>query len=194
MGTFSDDRYAKKYPITPGHRVVLSRRLASQKGIALVMALIMSLAIMAMAGGVLFFVTQSTLLSGAGKRYSTASEAADGGVNFMKDMINKTMRGDVQPSDSATWDMVDATPACLTDAILSNTTWNVGNLCRPTITFGNFTANVTLTQLYKIGIGTVEFASSTGTGGVATFYKITVAVTGPDNASAEDSVLYRYIN
>jgi len=171
-------------------------RLASEGGIALVFALIMSLAIMAMAAGVLYFVNQSTQISGAGKNYATASEAADGAVNLMKDVINLTLRADPDLADLLTQTWEDP-PACIAtaEAVLNNDTWDETNPCLATVDMGNgFIANVSLAHLYRLGFGTVEFASSTGTGSSAVFYKISVQVTGPNNASADSSMLYRFIN
>jgi len=170
-------------------------RLASESGIALVLALIMSLAIMAMAAGVLYFVNQSTHISGAGKNYTTASGAADGAVNLMKDVINLTLRAD--PDLATVLPQVKDPTACITTAaaVLNNDVWHEGNPCLTTVNMGNgFTANVSLAHLYKLGLGTLEFASSTGTGTSASFYKISVQVTGPNNASADSSMLYRFIN
>jgi len=57
----------------------------SERGIALVLALLMSLMIMALAASVLYVVAQSTRLSGATKRFATAAEAADGAVQAAKE-------------------------------------------------------------------------------------------------------------
>jgi len=170
--------------------------LAPERGIALVLALMMSLAIMAMAAGVLYVVNQSTQISGAGRNYSTASEAADGAVNLVKDIINLTLR--VDPDlDNLLAEVVEKDPnnPCMVEAVINNDTWNEANPCKVTLDMGNdFIANVSLTHLYKLGLGTLEFASSTGTGTSAAFYKISVQVTGPNNASADSSMLYRFIN
>ena len=198
MEPLNDGCYPKKHALagcSPPRSWPPAGRLASESGIALVLALIMSLAIMAMAAGVLYFVNQSTHISGAGKNYTTASGAADGAVNFMKDVINLTLRADPDLDNlllQGSWDP----PACITDAEAVLTVWNVGTLpCVSTVDMGNgFTANISLAHLYKLGLGTLEFASSTGTGSSAAFYKISVQVTGPNNASADSSMLYRFIN
>lgn len=188
MEPFNPNRHPQKPALVAG-------RLASERGIALVLALIMSLAIMAMAAGTLYFINQSTQISGAGKQYVTASEAADGAVNFMKDVINLTQRADPDLTNlllQNTWDP----PPCITEAtaVLNSDVWNEGNPCLSTVDMGNgFTANVSLSHLYKLGDGGGEFAPSTGGGSPSsTFYKIAVQVTGPNNASADSSILYRF--
>jgi len=176
--------------------------LTSESGIALVLALIMSLAIMAMAAGVLYFVNQSTHISSAGKNYTTASGAADGAVNLMKDVINLTLRADpdlanllAQVTPVAQVTSVGSPVCVIETAVINNDTWNEGTPCVSTVDMGNgFIATISLAHLYKLGLGTLEFASSTGTGTSATFYKISVQVTGPNNASADSSMLYRFIN
>ncbi len=160
------------------------RRFCNNKGIALITALLMSLVIMVMVTGVLYFITQSTKMSGAGKRYATADEAASGAVNVMKDTINLTLWGDTVaplfPDDS-----------CIAAAILTQ-----GSLCETSLNLGgNFTAAVSLKRLFTRALpgGRLEFSrSASGAPSTALFFRITTKVTGPDNATAENSILYRF--
>jgi len=174
-------------------------RLASEQGIALVLALIMSLAIMAMASGVLYFVNQSTQISVAGKNYNTASEAADGAVNLMKDIINLTLRSDPD-LDNLLLEVQEGNPPCITaaaisNAVISNDVWNEKKPCQVTVDMGNdFTATVSLAYLYSLDSGSMQFPPSAGVGSSTAFYKITVQASGPNNASADSSVLYRFIH
>lgn len=165
------------------------KEVANEKGIALVIALLMSVAIMALAAGVLYFITQATGMSGAGKRYATASEAADGAVNVIKDTINLTMWG--EPPAAGLFPGVN----CLSTAILTE-----GSLCTTTITLpgtvgGSYTATITLLRLYSVALpgGRLEFARSAGgLSSTAIFYRINSTVTGPNNTRAENSALYRF--
>ena len=159
-----------------------------ERGIALVLSLLMSLMIMALAASVLFFISQSTRLSGAGKRYATATEAADGAVQAAKDAINQINWG--QNATTTAF----GTDGCLTAAIITG-----GAACSKTLTLpgavGAFTAAVTVERLYVSDIpgGRLEFARAAGGAPTkAIFYRITTLVTGPDNVSAENAVLYRF--
>lgn len=161
----------------------------SERGIALVLALLMSLMIMALAASVLYVVSQSTRLSGATKRYTTAAEAADGAVQAAKDAINQINWG--QNATTTAF----GTDGCLTAAIITGGAPCIKTLTLPTATIGAFAATVTVERLYASDIpgGRLEFARAAGGAPTkAIFYRITTIVTGPDNASAENAVLYRF--
>jgi hypothetical protein len=168
------------------------RRGGNEKGIALIMALIIGLVALVILTGIIYFVIQSVAMSGAGKRYATASEAADGSVEVMKDAINLILMG--EPVSSLP--IVDASPPCLVNSILTE-----GVSCTTTLTlpgpnlFTGFTANITVERLYSKELpgGRLEFA---GPGGGApttsVYYRINTVVTGPGGTRAESSALYRY--
>ncbi|OGW61888.1 MAG: hypothetical protein A2638_05680 [Nitrospirae bacterium RIFCSPHIGHO2_01_FULL_66_17] len=162
----------------------------SERGIALVLALLMSLMIMALAASVLYVVAQSTRLSGATKRFATAAEAADGAVQAAKDAINQINWG-----QSATTTAFGS-DGCLTAEIITGTGVPCSKtLTLPTATIGAFAATVTVERLYASDIpgGRLEFARAAGGAPTkAIFYRITTIVTGPDNASAENAILYRF--
>lgn len=164
------------------------RRLCNDKGIALITSLLMSMVIMVMVTGVLYFITQSTKMSGAGKRYATADEAAVGAVNVMKDTINLTLWGDTVaplfPSGN-----------CISAAILTQNNPCQTTLNLPAALGGNFTATVTLNRLFTRALpgGRLEFSrSASGAPSTAIFFRITTKVTGPNSATAENSMLYRF--
>lgn len=79
------------------------KHLVNQKGVALVMALILSVTVLAFSAALIYLVTQGTWMSGAFKRYHTAREAALGGV----DLFNEIILGRVDPT----------TPACLAEKL-----------------------------------------------------------------------------
>ncbi len=189
MGTSNQCGHTQEHSISQRRsRPARSGRLASQRGIAMVFALILSLTIMALAAGVLYFVNQSSQMSGAGKMYATASEAADGTVNLMKDVITKTIRADETLDTLIANTGLTDTTVCLTPTILGSTLAP----CPMSVLLGAYTANIALTFLSRLPKGSIEFADQNGTSSVVTSYKINVAVVGPDNTSAEDSVLYRF--
>ena len=68
--------------------------IGNERGIALVMALIITLVVFLLIMSTIYVTTTSTKISGAGKRYASASEAADGAVEVMKDAINLTTYGE----------------------------------------------------------------------------------------------------
>ena len=70
----------------------------NQKGIALVMVLILSAIVLAIITGLIYMITASTQMSGMQKRYKTALEAGIGGSDAIFQLIST--RGD--PFDAAT--------------------------------------------------------------------------------------------
>jgi len=133
-------------------------------------------------------------MSGAGKRYTTASEAADGSIEIMKTAIQSIARGE----DIASLPIADSTPPCLADAIL----FSDNTPCSATLTlpssdlFSRYSASVTVTRLYASPLtgSRIEFPKAYG--GPATtaiYYRINAVVTGEGNAKAETSALYRHV-
>ena len=150
--------------------------LRSEKGIALVMALIISLGIMVLVTGVLYFSIQSTSISGAGKRYSTCEEAADGTVEVIKEGINMVMVTEPIPSQ------INDSSNCFVDAAIgavSNCTVSV-NL--PGTVGTDYTSTVTFQNLLGGGMamagGRIEFppTAAGGTGTTAVYFRVVIAV------------------
>jgi hypothetical protein len=169
--------------------------LSTKRGIALVAALVITLAVSVLIIGTLYVVTQSTIMSGAGKRYATVSEAADGSIQVMKDAIQLIAKGE----PVASLPIVDSTPACLVDSVLFNE--NVG--CTTTLTlpgsdiFSSYSAKITVTRLYASPLpgSRLEFPKpSGGPPSTAIYYRIGAIVTGAGGTRAETSALYRYVS
>ena len=169
--------------------------LSNERGIALVMALLISAAIMAMIFGTLLFIDRSTQISGAGKAYNTAEEAADGAVNILKDAVNLAMWGEpmatVFPNagacDSGSVDNLD--DAALLDGSVCVTSINLPG------TMTNYTAIVTLERLYSVIPPGSRLEFSRAAGGASSaliFFRISTKVVGPNGITAENSVLYRF--
>ena len=113
----------------------------TNEGIALVIALIISLVVMFLIISTVYFVTLSTSMSGAGKRYATVSEAADGAVEVMKDAINLMMAG--EPVTSLP--IADSEPPCLIDSIIEGTTKCTAALVLPGADFSTvYKAEITV--------------------------------------------------
>lgn len=167
-------------------------RFRNEKGIALVMALVISLVVMLIITGVLYFIIQSTTMSGAGKRYATAAEAADGAVEVMKDTINLIMVGESVSYITSTLPVVDAATPCLLDAVLTE-----NQICTTTITLpgtvSGFTATVVFERLYSSTLpgGRLEFARGGGAPTTGIYYRINTVVAGAGGTRAETTALYR---
>jgi len=73
----------------------MMRYLENKEGVALMMALILSVITLAIVSALLYFVVQSTEISGFQKRYRTAQEAAKGSIELItKEIISGTIGGD----------------------------------------------------------------------------------------------------
>lgn len=155
---------------------------SNQKGIALVTALIVTLGVMVMATGVLVFVNVSSDMSGSGKRYATAAEAADSGIGWGKDRINRILRG-------------DSLGGCLDETVIAGGAACQTVLNLPASINGAYRATVTIEKLFisELAGGRLEFPpAGGGAPKTGVFFKITTVVVGPDNTTAENSILYRF--
>jgi len=165
--------------------------LQTESGIALVMALIITLVVFLMVGSTMYMITQSTSISGAGKRYNTASEAADGSVEIMKDAINLLLYGE------PVGNLPLANTSNLVNAITElNQPTTVSLNLSGTALFSKYAAEITVERLAVRALpgGRLEFARSAGgAGGTAIFYRISTVVTGPGNTKAETTALYRFV-
>jgi FlaG/FlaF family flagellin (archaellin) len=75
------------------------KRFCDERGVALVMALILSLIILATVSALIYLVTQGTMMSSFQKRYQTAQEGAKGGVELVtKEILSETIPAAVQSS------------------------------------------------------------------------------------------------
>ena len=173
----------------------------NDSGIALVMALIITLVVFLLVASTLYVVIQSTKMSGTQKYYKTACEASDGAVEIMKDAINafSYASGDVPSLLSSS--------SCLKGAVIVG-----GPPCKitfnlPSSMSATFDASVTVTRLYVTAMpgGTLEFSSSRSFGGkTAIYYRIQTNVFGPkvsdgfggftqqqNSSTCENSVVFR---
>ncbi len=156
------------------------------------MALIITLVVFMLIMSTVYVTTTSTKISGAGKRYASASEAADGAVEVMKDCINLTAYGD----------SIDSLPFLDTSG-LATALSNINSPTQVTLNlsgtslFQTYTAKIIVERLYSQAIpgGRLEFARSAGgSGGTAVYYRINAVVIDKNNNSrAETTAVYRFV-
>lgn len=169
----------------------------NQKGVALVLALIITLVVFLLIVSTLYVITASTTMSGVGKRYATASEAADGSIHVVKDSINLAMWGEQIATIFHAGGSCSEGAYNIAYAILKENTPCTTSITLPGVSGASFEATVTVRRLYTVALpgGRLEFARSAG--GVSStviFYRITSTVKGKNSndATAENSVLYRF--
>lgn len=172
---------------------------ANQRGIALVMALLISVAIMALVTGTLLLISRSTQISGVGKVYGTAEEAADGAVNILKDSVNMALWGDPPVDvfeDSGNCVAGVSSVPTLIDAVLVDGAVCVTGITLPGTLNTQYNAIVTLERLYSVipPGARLEFArASGGANSALIFFRITTKVVNQQTGTtAENSVLYRF--
>jgi len=170
--------------------------LKNQQGFALVTAIIISVAVFVLITGMLYFATKSTTMSGVGKRYATACEAADGLAEIMKDAI---MHSDSPPA---------GVPAiCSGSGENYNFSYAVGTQSTPCTmsltlpgavgTIYQALVNINMTAIARSGGYSAEFPPrgyAGGGNGTSEIFRIDLKVTGPNNTQCENSILYRYFN
>lgn len=169
-----------------------------ENGFALVTALLMSAVIMIMAAAVLYFLAQSTTMSGAGKRYATAEAAADGVIQNLKDAITQINRGDdmssLIPTSNCTDQNNNPQSYNLTQAVqVQNQLCKLATTVPGTI--GTYSVEFTVEFLYslKLAGSSMKFAHTAGAPpSNSLYYRITSKVVGPNNETAENAALYRY--
>jgi hypothetical protein len=177
---------------TAHHAANRDRRsvIGNERGVALIMSLIITLVVFLLIMSTVYVTTTATKISGAGKRYSTASEAADGAVEVMKDAINLITYG--EPIDLLPFTNTGG----LVTALSSENAPTEVTLTLPGTSFSSYTARIIVERLFTQDIpgGRLEFARSAGgSGGTAVFYRINAVITGPNNTRAETTALYRFV-
>ncbi len=173
-------------------RVMMTSTSRRERGVALVMALIVTLVAFLLVVSALYVITNSTTMSGAGKTYATAAEAADGGIEVMKEAINLVMYG----SPINTLPFGSAYPVDLVTALVSQNAPTSVDINLPGNTFKSYKVKITVERLISKAVpgGRIEFGRSAGGGGsTAVYYRINASATGPNNTKAESSVLYRFV-
>ena len=173
------------------------QKLRSDRGIALVTALIVTLIAFMLIMSTLYVITSSITISGAGKRYATASECADGAVEVMKNAINLMIYG----KSTSDLPLVEATAGDLEHAIMNAGASNARTvtLTLPSTAFlQKFTATIIIENLFTKSLpgGRIEFGRSAGggAGSTAVYYRISTVCQGPKNTRAETTALYRFTN
>jgi hypothetical protein len=141
---------------------------SNQKGIALVMVLILSTVALLIMAGLIYMLTTGTQVSGLQKRYETASEAGLGGSDVTYQLIG--LRGDTSRTNSFVYnDMAASAAAITTPVTCSGTnqsgttfTWIAAKLNTPTSSWSGScnsatvidpNTNTTYDMVFTLGTG-----------------------------------------
>ena len=167
--------------------------LTSNSGVALLMALIITVIVFLMIVSTLYLVTQGTMISGSRRSYDTACKASDGAVELTKDAIERTFSNDTLPGPNL---FSTAFTSCLgANVYINNTSCTEQNFTMPASMGGTYTATIAVTRIAARVMtgGSIEFPPKAFGKNIAIFFKITSMVTGANGLSCEDAVVYRHI-
>jgi hypothetical protein len=114
----------------------MMKHINNERGLALMMALILTVIILAAVSALIYLVTQGTAMSGYQKRYQTALEAARGGADLVtKEVIAKTIGGTSLSSLGTYGGLMSvnsANDACFSAKVINSTAlWPAG--CNSTL-------------------------------------------------------------
>jgi hypothetical protein len=127
-------------------------------------------------------------MSGAGRTFATADEAAAGAVDVVKDSIQRVQFGTgISPLFTA--------PNNCVSAVINTGTVCTTDIQLPGTLGGTYQVSITLENLFTRPLpgSRLEFARSAGGAPTTTiFYRITTRAVGPNNTTAENSALYRF--
>jgi Tfp pilus assembly protein PilX len=167
------------------------RLLSTESGVALIMALTITLVVFMLIMSTAYVTTTATKISGAGKRYASASEAADGAVEVMREAINLTLYG--EPISDFPFTGASGLEQALSQ---NNAPTKVTLNLSGTSLFQNYSAEIIverLAQQQTPGSGSEFALSAGGSGGTAVYYRINAVVIGPHNSRAETTAVYRFV-
>jgi hypothetical protein len=165
------------------------RILRNEKGLAMLMVLVLSAIALAVMSGLIYMTTAGTSISGMQKRYKTALEAGDGGVDVAYQLIDA--RGN--PNIPGLGLIINASSACLTDKLTKATSnWTAGCDSSRLISITN-----SATYDMKFDLGSYRVYSKIAdtvegnSGGVEGLLKTGVVVSNPGEVPVK-SVPYLY--
>jgi hypothetical protein len=122
-----------------GEKIAMPDRMKSEKGVALIMVLVMSAVVLAIMTALLYMVTSGTQISGFQKRYKTALEAAKGGSDAFYQVIaagdTSTLTG-LSPS-------LNVSSSCSGTAVLSGATYTTGFAAKLKVDSSNWSTGCT---------------------------------------------------
>lgn len=128
--------------------------LKNEKGIALVMVLILSVIALAIMAGLIYMVTSGTQISGVQKRYKTALEAGLGGTDIMYQIISARIDNPTTLENNFNFlSNIDVTAIqlCINHKLLRPTKdWNAA--CNRSLTINPLDPN-TYDMLFDLGAG-----------------------------------------
>src|SRR5574340_1120671 len=125
-------------PGLPGRRNAGIQLLASERGIALALVLILAVIALAVMAGLVYMITSGTQVSGMQKRYRSAQEAGLGGADITYQLIAARGNPNVFPSGYSfsipAMDVGTGHVNCLTDKLTKPTaSWNAACSNTPAI-------------------------------------------------------------
>jgi hypothetical protein len=165
-GLFREAITIAKIPRLTRNGFMTKTVFSNEKGIALVMVLILSTVALLIMAGLIYMLTTGTQVSGLQKRYETASEAGLGGSDVTYQLIG--LRGDASRQTSFLNDMAALSPVITTPGTCSGTnqsgtpfTGLAAKLNTPTSTWAgcnssmviNPNTNTTYDMVFTLGTG-----------------------------------------
>ena len=144
-----------------GEKTAVQRGVRSEKGIVLVVVLILSAVVLAVMTAMIYMVTSGTQISGFQKRYKTSLEAAKGGSDLMYQVV--AMRGNTSSFTSGVSITIPSSACQGTDIYsgLTTSTGFVAKLNSPSTTW-NSSCNKSLTIDPKVS-STYDLMMTIGT-------------------------------
>jgi hypothetical protein len=168
---------------------VIMGLLRNDKGLAMLMVMVLSAIALVVISGLIYMTTSGTSISGMQKRYKTALEAGEGGIDVSYQLIDA--RGN--PNITGLGLVINASSACLTDKLTKATSnWTAGCDSSRTIDITNATTydtrfDIGSYRVYSKIADTVDGNS----GGVEGLVKTGVVVSNPGEVPVK-SVPYLY--
>jgi Tfp pilus assembly protein PilX len=164
----------------------------TERGIALLMAIIITLVVFLLVTSTLYVITQGTKISGPRMVYKTACEASDGAVELAKDAIEQTYASQSIASSVMSF----SSGSTLSSTLNINNESTVFSLSLQGTLGITYNGTITITRLYQRGLvgSTIEYPPRAFTGkNIAIFFRIDTVVTGANNVSCSNAVLYRHV-
>ncbi len=154
----------------------------NESGIILIVTILLSFLALALIAGMLYMIVNGTKLSGYGKQYATALDAAKGGVNIVTDMMNYDLTTPDLPPNSYNI----PNQFCFQTKLDTPTQyWNCSSSPDISMQLGQYTVNATITSTQII-------LPNTPQGPTYTYYSATVqAVSANHKETAVVNFVYK---
>lgn len=152
----------------------------NESGIALIVTILLSFLALVLIAGMLYVILNGTKLSGYGKQYATALDAAKGGVNIVTNMMNYDLTSPDLPA--GTYSIPNQT--CFQTKLDTPTQyWNCSSSPDISMQLGQYTVNATITSTQII-------LPNTPQGSTYTYYSTNVQAT---SASHKETATINFV-